>query len=48
MKTRIANPLKTRNPIARDLGTPKYRSRVVASAKTYRRQPRNRQASAAG
>lgn len=42
MKIRIANPLKTRNPIARDLHTPKYRVRVVASAKNYRRQPRNR------
>lgn len=29
---------KSRDPIARDLRTPKYRMRVVSSEKTYQRQ----------
>ena len=35
----------TRNPVARDLHTPKYRKRIVASAKAYRRCTQRRQAS---
>lgn len=32
-------PKKTRNPIARDLGTPKYRRRVVPGKKTPPPEP---------
>ena len=36
--------MKPRNPIAKDLRTPKYRMRVVESKVQYIRQPKHRKA----
>jgi hypothetical protein len=36
--------MKPRNPIAKDLRTPKYRMRVVGSKVQYIRQPKHRKA----
>jgi hypothetical protein len=36
--------MKPRNPIAKDLRTPKYRMRVVESRVQYIRQPKHRKA----
>ena len=34
--------MKTRNPMARDLRTPKYRKRIVRSLKAYARKAKHR------
>lgn len=36
------NPLKRRNPIARDLRTPKYRMRVVESKLSFSRKVKHK------
>jgi hypothetical protein len=40
--------MKTKNPIAKDLRTPKYRMRVVESKVKYARQPKHRKVSQDG
>ena len=44
MKPLILEQTKPRNPIAKDLRTPKYRMRVVNSKKLYNRSSEKRQA----
>jgi hypothetical protein len=41
MKTRFIKTVGERDPIARDLRTPKYRMRVVDNKKAYQRRAKN-------
>jgi hypothetical protein len=38
----MENKIKKRNPIAKDLRTPKYRLRVVELKTAYKRKPKHR------
>jgi hypothetical protein len=38
----MENKIKKRDPIAKDLRTPKYRMRVVTLKTTYKRKPKHR------
>ena len=41
MKTRFVKTVGERDPVARDLRTPKYRMRVVENKRAYQRRAKN-------